>query len=80
MIVTTQEAADLVGVEPATVRKWVQRGYLQAYRPDGKTMTFLAADVWRCHGRRRPKSLRERLLVSANGWRQIRTPEDELSQ
>jgi hypothetical protein len=47
-ILTTTEAAGLVGVDPATVRWWKTRGYLAPVRAGTKPLRFHEHDVWRC--------------------------------
>lgn len=66
--VTTSEAADLVGVDPATVRWWKTRGYLAPVRAGSKPLRFLEGDVWRCARDRMPAAEVARLDAL---WEQI---------
>jgi DNA-binding transcriptional MerR regulator len=43
-LVPTAEAAELVGVKPATIRKWVQRGHLTARGLDEKNRPLYHPD------------------------------------
>lgn len=44
-IVTTDQAARLVGVNTATVRQWVARGWLEPLRRGAKPLRFHTSDV-----------------------------------
>lgn len=45
-LVSGTEAAALVGVKPATLRKWVQRGKLQPFTIEGGRAYYLDLDVY----------------------------------
>lgn len=38
-------AADRLGVNPETLRRWDKNGHIKAYRTPGKVRRFLEADV-----------------------------------
>lgn len=44
-LITTQDAARLCSVRPATIRQWVTRGHLQPCGRRGRTLVFARADV-----------------------------------
>lgn len=59
--VTTQQAADRVRRKPATIRSWVNRGWLKPINPDDKgAKYFRVVDVLRCD-RDRCEKMRELL-------------------
>ncbi len=68
MTVTTDEAATLAGVDPATVRKWVLAGDLEPVRRGAKPMRFHYEDVARCQRDRRSKAWLERHAEAAEQW------------
>lgn len=53
---TKLEAAELVGVSPFTISRWVDRGYLTPVRPNAKPVRFLEADVVECKHDRMSKA------------------------
>jgi excisionase family DNA binding protein len=44
-ILTRREVADLFGVHPATVNKWVEKGFLSSFRTLGGQSRFHRAEV-----------------------------------
>lgn len=44
-LVTTAQAAELHGVDPATIRSWASRGLLVAERRDGRSPLYRLSDV-----------------------------------
>lgn len=64
--VTTEEAAAHCCASPATIWKWVERGYLTAVNPGRKPSRFLLADVIEADYRRRSKAWHERLDTLAS--------------
>lgn len=78
MTVTTDEAARLAGVSPATVRQWVVRGWLTPARRGAKPLRFHPEDVWRCARDRMNAPESRRLDTLAERWRGH--PDDELSR
>jgi hypothetical protein len=65
--VTDVEAAELVRVQPITIRQWVLRGYLHPI-PGTWPRLFLAADVYDCHHDRKRESELRRLRHAADAW------------
>lgn len=51
---TELEAADLVGVKPATIRKWKQRGKLATF---GDTGMYLDSDVYEAASEKKSKGV-----------------------
>lgn len=67
-IVTTEQAAALVGVEPATVRSWVVRGHLTPLRRGARPLRFREQDVIRCHAERMPDHWHQGVGRLAEAW------------
>lgn len=44
-LLTARQAAALIGVEPATIRRWVARGYLTPWPMPGRAHLFREIDV-----------------------------------
>ncbi|RNL63634.1 DNA-binding protein [Nocardioides marmoriginsengisoli] len=53
MTVTTDEAAEIAGVSPVTVRSWVLRGDLEPVRRGAKPLRFHYEDVARVQREKR---------------------------
>lgn len=68
MTVTTDEAADLAGVSPATIRQWVVRGDLEPVRRGANPLRFHYSDVAACQRRKRPKSWQQRHSAARDEW------------
>ncbi|MDX6362036.1 MAG: hypothetical protein QOC85_1039, partial [Streptomyces sp.] len=45
-LITAELAADEVGVTPATIRKWVQRGHLRPAGTEGRRRLYRLEDVF----------------------------------
>lgn len=65
---TTDEAAEVLGLRPATVRRWVMKGWL---RPvvGGRPLRFRWLDVEQALATHRPGVDQERLEAMAREWR-----------
>lgn len=68
MTVTTDEAADIAGVDPAVIRKWVMRGDLEPVRRGAKPLRFHYDDVARVQRDKRPRTWDERHAQAARRW------------
>lgn len=68
MTLTTQEAAELLGVNPFTIRQWVRREYLKPVRMGANPLRFREEDVVECHYARQPKTRRDALDALAEAW------------
>jgi len=55
--VTTREAAVLFGLNPDTLKKWFQRGHIQASRQGRRTLLFNRKDVEQIVRERLPELL-----------------------
>jgi len=55
MTVTTDEAAEIAGIDPALIRKWVMRGDLEPMRRGAKPLRFRYDDVARVQREKRGK-------------------------
>ena len=69
LILTTEEAAEQVGVTPATIRQWVMRGHLEPVRRGAHPLRFHLLDVARCHADRQSREYHDTLR---RRWRQAR--------
>jgi excisionase family DNA binding protein len=68
MTLTTDEAAERIGVKPATIRQWVVRGELEPVRRGAKPLRFHEADVVETQLRLRPDTWRRRMDGLATRW------------
>lgn len=68
MTVTTDEAAQIAGVQPVTIRSWVMKGWLEPLRRGAKPLRFEYADVARVQREHRPAAWRERHAEAALRW------------
>lgn len=68
MTVTTEEAAEIAGVDPAVLRKWVLRGDLEPVRRGAKPLRFDYDDVARVQREKRGKGWRARHVAAQEAW------------
>lgn len=68
MTVTTEEAATLAGVAPATIRQWVVRGDLEPVRRGARPMRFAYDDVCRVQRAKRSQAWRRRHERARIAW------------
>lgn len=68
MIVTTDEAANIAGVSPSTIRAWVMRGWLEPLRRGAKPLRFHYDDVARVQRDHRPETWRQRHEQARDEW------------
>lgn len=68
MTVTTEEAADLAGVDPSVIRKWVLRGDLEPVRRGAKPLRFEYDEVCRVQREKRSKGWRRRHAEAREVW------------
>lgn len=68
MTVTTEEAADIAGVDPAVIRKWVLRGDLEPVRRGARPLRFHYDDVARVQREKRSKGWRARHAEALESW------------
>lgn len=68
MTVTTDEAAELAGIDPGVIRKWVLRGDLVPVRRGAKPLRFHYEDVCRVQREKRSKAWRARHSVARDTW------------
>jgi hypothetical protein len=66
LLLTTQDAATAVGCSPATITKWVERGYLAPVNPGRKPSYFREFDVWQCARHRLGEKDRRRMAAQWN--------------
>lgn len=76
MTVTTEEAATIAGVRPATIRSWVMRGDLTPVRRGAKPLRFHYEDVARCQRSKRGKAWERRHAEAVEEWAATTTAED----
>lgn len=70
LIMTTDEAAEVAGVQPVTIRAWVMRGWLEPLRRGAKPLRFHYADVARVQREHRPGTWEARHAEAAERWRE----------
>lgn len=68
MTVTTDEAADIAGVDPAVIRKWVLRGDLEPVRRGARPLRFQYDDVCRVQVEKRSKGWHRRHEAARAAW------------
>ena len=68
MTLTTEEAAEVAGVQPVTIRQWVLKGWLEPVRRGAKPLRFHYEDVARCQADHRPETWKRRHAEAANRW------------
>lgn len=68
MTVTTDEAAEIAGIDPAVLRKWVMRGDLEPVRRGTKPLRFDYDDVCRVQREKRPKGWLVRHAEARDAW------------
>lgn len=73
MTLTTDEAAETAGVEPATIRQWVVRGWLEPVRRGAKPLRFHYDDVARVQREHRPETWRKKHAEAARRWQSLRS-------
>ena len=69
MTVTTEEAAQIAGVSPVTIRQWVRRGKLEPVQRGAKPLRFDYAEVARAQRESRPRTWLHRHAELAERWR-----------
>lgn len=77
MTLTTEQAAERIGVKPATIRQWVARGELEPVRRGAKPLRFREADVIETQLRLRSPSWQRRIADLATRWNAEITPDLE---
>lgn len=68
MTVTTNEAAAIAGVDPATIRQWVMRGDLEPVRRGAKPLRFAYHDVARVQQEKRTAAWHKRHAAARDEW------------
>lgn len=68
MTVTTEEAANIAGVSPVTIRSWVMRGDLEPVRRGAKPLRFWYDDVARVQADKRGPTWRARHAAAREQW------------
>lgn len=69
MMVTTDEAAELAGISPSTIRSWVLRGLLEPVRRGAKPLRFRYDDVAEVQLSLRSDAWKRRHAEQAQRWR-----------
>jgi len=62
---TTEQAAQRLGIEPPTVRRWVMKGWLRPVLPRSKPLVFLELDVERAYAMRAMPAERHKRIDDA---------------
>lgn len=68
MTVTTDEAAEIAGVDPSVIRKWVMRGDLEPVRRGARPLRFDYDEVARVQADKRSKGWRARHATAVAEW------------
>lgn len=68
MTVTTDEAAEIAGVDPSVIRKWVLRGDLEPVRRGARPLRFHYDDVARVQREKRGGAWRARHEEARDAW------------
>lgn len=68
MTVTTNEAAAIAGVDPATIRKWVMRGDLEPMRRGAKPLRFRYEDIARVQREKRSEAWHRQHAAALETW------------
>jgi len=68
LTVTTEEAAEIAGVSPTTIRQWVVRGDLEPMRRGAKPLRFRYDDVCRVQRDKRSKVWQQRHDEARMRW------------
>lgn len=68
MTVTTDEAAEIAGVSPVTIRGWVLQGLLEPVRRGAKPLRFHYEDVARVQRDKRSAAWCKRHAEAASAW------------
>lgn len=71
VILTSEQAAEELGITAAGVRKLVARGQLQPVMPGCRTARYELLDVLRLEERRRSKAVRERIERLSEEYRRV---------
>lgn len=79
MTITTDEAAEIAGVDPSVIRKWVLRGDLEPVRRGAKPLRFHYEDVARVQASKRSQGWLRRHAEAAKRW-SAGEPADDLAR
>jgi DNA-binding transcriptional MerR regulator len=66
--VTTEEAANLAGITPATLRGWVLKGWLEPVRRGAKPLRFHYYDLARVQREHRSRAWQRRHAQAVETW------------